>query len=730
VLDSIKKERFSINVANSRNQPSITSGFAISYRPDIDGLRAVAILFVVLFHAFPEYPTGGYVGVDIFFVISGYLITDILIRDLRTGRFSILTFYARRCRRIVPALALVMATTLAAGYVLLLSDEYAEAGLEVAGGAGFISNVLFWQQTGYFDAPAATKPLLHLWSLGIEEQYYLIWPFLLWACYKFRLKTGIVILGLMAASFFVMCLWTGPSAFYLLPSRFWELLLGGALAWWGQSHAEDADNTSSRFPAIIGLGRLPSIRNAASYVAAGLLVWCLFFLRADPDYPDINALAPTLAGFLLIATGGQAWISTVLASQPFVFIGRISYPLYLWHWPLLSFAHIIVGGIPPIETRIGLVILAFLLATLTWLLIERPVQAVFSNQRIASRKHVIVWAIGPSVSLLVAIGGSGFAIERAGGIPSHHRRAGVSPTDYHRSQFARLVDQMRLRRDTCGPDIAGCWMNNPAKATFALYGDSHAYQYTPSLLDPATDQDGWLLIARAGCPPVLNIDVRNFGENIDCAAQNAMAQDVLKRRVDVTTVLLSSLTTPYFEIRKPADSAPQWAFRLQTTHYKGNTADIYFQGLRDSVASLLLAGKRVILMIDNPELDFHADRCLGRRRLERFLARAEPQCTVSRQYYLDRSAAYREMTVRLQAEFPSILVYDPVDTFCDLRDCPVMRDGHSLFSDNSHLSEYGSRLAGAHLLEWMAGQGIPISEQVRAYAALLLQKGQGRDPGH
>jgi len=135
-------------------------------------------------------------------------------------------------------------------------------------------------------------------------------------------------------------------------------------------------------------------------------------------------------------------------------------------------------------------------------------------------------------------------------------------------------------------------------------------------------------------------------------------------------------------------------------------------------------------MIDNPELDFHADRCLGHRRLERFLARVEPQCTISRQYYLDSNAAYREMTVRLKAEFPSLLVYDPVDTFCGPRDCPVMRDGHSLFSDNGHLSEYGSRLAGAHLLEWMAGQGIPISEQVRAYSALLLQKGQRQDTGH
>jgi hypothetical protein len=340
-------------------------------------------------------------------------------------------------------------------------------------------------------------------------------------------------------------------------------------------------------------------------------------------------------------------------------------------------------------------------------------------------KHGAALLIGPSVLLLALIGGGGFAIDHARGIPSHHRQAGVLPMDNRQSQFNRMVDQMQLPTDTCGssppPGITWCFANNLAKASFALYGDSHAYQYVPSLLNPATAADGWLLLGRPGCPPVLHIDFMIMGKGNDCGAQNDWAQAVLKQRRDVTTVVMSSLTTPYFRNTTRMDVPPTGALRQQTTYYTGDPQDVYYQGLRDSIASLQAAGKRIVLMIDNPELQFTADRCLGRRRLQMFLARALPQCVISRADYLANNAAFREMAARLKAEHPGLLVYDPVDTFCGPQDCPVVRQGRSLFNDASHLSEYGARLAGRRLLAWMADQGIPMSEQAKAYAALLSQ---------
>ncbi|MGC4062885.1 MAG: acyltransferase family protein [Aquabacterium sp.] len=340
------------------------------YRPDIDGLRAVAVLAVVAFHAFPDAIRGGFIGVDVFFVISGYLISTIIFDNLARGTFSFAEFYGRRVRRIFPALTLVLLACLVLGWHTLLVDEYGKLGKHVAGGAGFISNFVLWGESGYFDDVADTKPLLHLWSLGVEEQFYIVWPLLLWLARK-KKATLLMATALLAAVSFTLNV-KGVKAdavatFYAPQTRFWELLCGGLLAW------------------LTLYGRVgATLKGAWSHVAsaAGLLILTYGFARISRtlSFPGKWALMPVFGAVLIIAAGSRAWVNRViLSNRVAVWFGLISFPLYLWHWPLLSFARIVEGGTPSVGIRAGAVALAIVLAWLTYAFIEHPMRSGVRN---------------------------------------------------------------------------------------------------------------------------------------------------------------------------------------------------------------------------------------------------------------------------------------------------------------------------------------------------------------
>ncbi len=328
------------------------------YRPDIDGLRAVAVLSVVAYHAFPNLVKGGFVGVDIFFVISGFLISGIIFRALETGSFSYLEFYRRRIRRIFPALVTVCAASFAVGWYVLLPDEFAHLGKQMAAGAGFVSNFALWSESGYFDAAAETKPLLHLWSLAIEEQFYIVWPIIL--SLLWRRRHGFIVTTLLIAlisfAINVLTVHQDPvAAFYSPLSRFWELMVGGALAYIALHHP----GTLQRF----GL-----IRALLGLFMIGLSI---ALLTKESAFPGYWVLLPTFGAALLISAGANPWVnSRLLAAKPMVWIGRISYPLYLWHWPILVFAKIVKGKVLTPTDRMGAVAAAFVLAYLTYRFIE------------------------------------------------------------------------------------------------------------------------------------------------------------------------------------------------------------------------------------------------------------------------------------------------------------------------------------------------------------------------
>ncbi|WP_370659744.1 acyltransferase family protein [Massilia polaris] len=328
------------------------------YRPDIDGLRAIAVLAVVLFHAFPALIPGGFIGVDIFFVISGFLITSIIARELEHGKFTFARFYARRIKRIFPALLLVMAACLAFAWFALFPDELKQLGLHLAGGAGFVSNLVLWQEVGYFDRGADTKPLLHLWSLAIEEQFYIVWPVVLLLASRLRLNLLLVSAGLALLSFAVNVggIAAFPSAtFYSPASRAWELLLGAVLAC-----------SLLRTQPVVLFARAAAAVSPNLRSAAGALLLAIGFaiISREHQFPGWYALLPTVGALLMIGAGPQSWFNRfVLSNRLLVWFGLISYPLYLWHWPLLAFAHIVESGTPAPQLRAALVALAIALST-------------------------------------------------------------------------------------------------------------------------------------------------------------------------------------------------------------------------------------------------------------------------------------------------------------------------------------------------------------------------------
>lgn len=333
----------------------------LNYRPDIDGLRAIAVLTVVIFHAFPNLLPSGFIGVDIFFIISGYLISSIIFKGLDAGSFGFADFFSRRIRRIFPALFVVLVATLTFGWLVLAPDELNQLGKHAAAGAAFVANLALMGEAGYFDNSAGTKPLLHLWSLGIEEQFYIVFPALMWAAWKMRLRGIYILVPMVLLSFWLnihLISRTPVEAFYSPLSRFWELLIGSLLAWLMLYHR----------PALT-----KATANLCSALGGALLVAGLIFIREDATFPGYWALMPTLGAALLIGAGPGAWFNQkVLASSVAVWFGLISYSLYLWHWPLLSFARIIYNEPPPTGVRMLLVLVAIGLAWLSLRFVETP----------------------------------------------------------------------------------------------------------------------------------------------------------------------------------------------------------------------------------------------------------------------------------------------------------------------------------------------------------------------
>lgn len=459
------------------------------YRTDIDGLRAIAVLAVLGYHAFPDAVGGGFVGVDVFLVISGFLITSIIRDGLDAGRFTLHDFYARRIRRIFPSLAVVLAVVMVIGWFVLVPGDYATLGRHVVGGAAFVSNLVLWREAGYFDADAMFKPLLHLWSLGIEEQFYLLWPPLLILARRMRINLLALTLVVAALSF-VASVWLLPAhpsaAFYLPFTRFWELMVGGLLAF--ASTPAGTDRSGGRF------------ETAMASTGLALVVIAAFAFDDAQAFPGWRALLPTLGTALLIQAGpGNVVSRRLLSMRALVAIGLVSYPLYLWHWPLLSLARIDAGDEVSDALRWSLLAASGVLAWLTWRWVERP----FRFGRLRARAVPILVA----TMLVVAAAGGGLMVAKG-----FESRAGEPVRRYSSYSYPFRASS---REGSCSLVDASQPVEFPAvcvdpdtgdgRPLVVLWGDSHAAMFYAGLRAAGGGRFRIAQFTRSGCRPFFDV---------------------------------------------------------------------------------------------------------------------------------------------------------------------------------------------------------------------------------
>jgi peptidoglycan/LPS O-acetylase OafA/YrhL len=649
------------------------------YRADIDGLRAIAVLAVIGFHAFPSAVAGGFVGVDIFFVISGYLISSIIFKNLDKGSFSLAEFYSRRIKRIFPSLLLVLLSCLAFGWFVLLADEYAALGKHVVGAAAFASNFLLWRESGYFDTVAESKPLLHLWSLGVEEQFYLVWPLLCVLAFRVRIRPFVIISAIGVASFLLNVFLVDGNAthaFYSPLTRFWELLIGAFLA-----------HMVARCHLFDNRGVPDWLADLVSVFGLICILGTVFGLSADHAFPGWWALLPAAGACILVAAGPHAVINQHLLSRPvLVWIGLISYPLYLWHWPLLSIARIIGYEIPSLRVRVVAVVLSFVLAWLSYTLVEKPI-------RFGVRPEFKVPLL---IVCMIVIAGSAYSI---------HLHRGFAFRNPELEQ--RLLTIKRVSESTASCRSAMpfhsryCLIDDASRPpSVVLLGDSHSNALYIGLNSHfASVGDNLLQLGGGGCLPLFDIETGSARSPYHCHKQMQPLLEYVLATDSIETVILMYRGALYLEGTDPFMGDHDFFIRNVRTS-ETDRVKIYNDALANTLGQFNAAGKKIVLIIDAPELDEDPLKCLNQivKRPMSFGITSETKCPqVMRSSVDSRNRSYIRSTVEVAKRFPQIKVLNIQDILCDDRYCYSMRDGNLLYRDADHLSEMGARYVGSRL---------------------------------
>lgn len=633
------------------------------YRPDIDGLRAVAVLSVVGFHAFPRWVQGGFTGVDIFFVISGFLITTVILENLERDTFSFRDFYARRIKRIFPALCLVLTVSYVAGWFVLLPNEFAQLGKHSAAGAGFISNFAFWREASYFDNSAETKPLLHLWSLGIEEQFYLVWPLLLWLAWKKKLNILTITLLIASASFYLNLkgIRKDPVAtFYSPQTRFWELLCGGVLAWMtlykGKASAAFETKLDGWLTvAVYRDGREADGTTLANLLAFGgcfLLLYGCYGITKAVSFPGKWAVLPVVGTAMIIAAGPKAWLNrAVLSHRVLVWFGLISFPFYLWHWPLLSFARIIEHGVPGRSIRIAAVIISVVLAWLTYRFIERPVR--IGTHAAAKTYSLIVF--------MLCVGCVGYVTYNNGGFPSRFPAIIRELTQYkydYASAYREGSCFLKTEQDykhfvKCTDEIL------PGKETLFLWGDSHAAHLYPGYKKIYGNRYNIIQRNAAACIPILGTEVPTIAH---CKKINDHVYSTLKALKPERVVLSAAWTLKGYDISK----------------------------LEETIQSIKSVGVTRIDLV-GPVPVWHEP--LAKQLYTYFLKSIPHEIPYRMRFGLDQSFAQKDTELRNIALKNGIHYVSPKDILCNEDGCMTRfgETGDTLVSwDGAHLTTIGS----------------------------------------
>jgi len=626
----------------------------LSYRADIDGLRAIAVGAVVAFHAAPEWMKGGFVGVDIFFVISGFLISSIIIDQANTNTFRLSGFYSRRIKRIFPSLILVLVASLFLGLHFQLPDEFRNLGKHVSAGIASVANILLWKESNYFDEASNLKPLLHLWSLGIEEQFYIFWPLLLAFLVRRKLSLKASILSLALASFVANIFSVHDHAaatFYLPFTRLWELLIGCFLA-----------------TCLVPRSRAQS--NVCAWIGIALITFAVVALDESKVFPGWWALAPTIGTALIIYTGPRAWFNQhVLSCRPFVAIGLISYPLYLWHWPLLSFLYIMHGGdAPALEVRLAAIALSFILAWMSYVYFEKSLRGgrlkKFNTTRILSYAGLVIFILGILVSKRIILPDSAkLDVKKA-------------LNAYQRWDFPG-----KLLPFFDGSEKMYRLGEYPEEVLFM--GDSNLQQYAPRITKMISESPesykSAIFASHGGCLPIPGIITKN---SLDCAnfVQHVVA--FVKNRPQIKDVVLAAQWHGAFsKATRHQIEVENSALRLDDPR----AIKAALESLKRMVISLQNSKKYIHLVLGIPTGNFFNPKSMAQRR------------TLSQDWRINLSLVHRSDWIsdvpkgagdlKQMAEQLNINIIDPVDTICPGEVCNTIdQEGNFVYKDRSHLT--------------------------------------------
>jgi peptidoglycan/LPS O-acetylase OafA/YrhL len=558
----------------------------LKYRADIDGLRAVAVLAVIFFHAGVPGFSGGFVGVDIFFVISGFLITSIILKEVNADEFSITRFYERRIRRIFPALFPVLIFTLLVGFFVLDYKTFKELGQSVVSTTFFSSNILFWQKSGYFDTLSSQKPLLHTWSLGVEEQFYIFFPLLLIAIRRFLKQKYFLWLNVLVVVSFLGSIWqlqNQPSAaFYLVFARTWELMLGS----------------------IIAVGVIPSLHskplcNAVSLFGFGLIVYSIAFFTKFTPFPGPNALVPVLGSAIIIYTGvsGASIMNKILGLKPLVFVGLISYSLYLWHWPLIVFIkYLLFRELNPLEVS-GLLLATFVVSFLSMKYIERPFRG--SNSLIPEKKRLFIVA----AATMVVFSLFGLVIHLQNGMPARTEANRAILENDHEEEWKKgiEIEQQTETNIADGKNIPVIGAAHRAPV-FLLWGDSHGRVLSTSVDEKAKSYGlaGYLTTC-SGSPPLLSYSKKVAQFNGEKFNEKVMV--FIKSHPEIKTVILASMWSGYSSDGSMAeDDFLTWKPKESNGAANESKSVLLQKGILNTVNQLIALHRNVVLVSDVPEI--------------------------------------------------------------------------------------------------------------------------------
>jgi peptidoglycan/LPS O-acetylase OafA/YrhL len=627
----------------------------IPYRPDIDGLRAVAVLAVIFFHAGFSWAGGGYIGVDVFFVISGFLITGIILREQREGRFSLARFYGRRARRILPALLVVLGATLLAASIVMFSHDRFIVARSAVSVLAFAANVFYWRGVdfgsfatlNYFQRTIHDQPLAHTWSLGVEEQYYLLFPLALISILHLpAARVRWILIAGALVSFAACALWTPlhqSTAFYMLPTRIWELLVGGLVAWYG------APSAASRWR-----------HEALALLGAVLVVAPIYAYDEHAPFPGIHAAAPVIGAALLIRYAAGTATSAVLAARPLVFIGLISYSAYLWHQPLFAVARYLDLARPlSLSVTIGLCLSTLVMAAATWWWIETPFR---DRRRVGGR--TLAWSLA-TATVAVAASASVWAFGSAAS-----RRSPVATNVVGQSALSLFTDCNFATQPTRRLGT-GCLLDpsSAARPAFLVLGDSHADAMFPAFAKISRDSGRQgLLMHHLACPSLIHFNGVPAGVE-GCRRMQQAALDLVTRE-GIRDVFLVARFTNY----EPLSAFPA---RVETT-----------------IATYAERGATLYIVTQLPEQPHFEPRRWARQLLWSRFGGSDAAAIVREQsasrHEHDAQRAYAKSVWDQYLNDPRVRIIDVTPAVCDAERCPAGTADGPFYVDDDHVNAEGA----------------------------------------